>query len=62
LKAPEILNTVADGKSRHLAYDRGALPDAEARRRAFFATYRNDRRGSHSIGPDQRPEASSMED
>ena len=35
--------TVADGKSHHLAYDPAAAPDAEARTRAFFDKYLNQR-------------------
>jgi dienelactone hydrolase len=35
--------TVADGKSHHLAYDPAAALDAEARTRAFFDKYLNQR-------------------
>jgi dienelactone hydrolase len=38
-RLPDRNLVVADGKSRHLAYDATAAPDAEARTRAWFARY-----------------------
>jgi dienelactone hydrolase len=42
-RGPDRTITVADGKSHRLAYDPVAGPDAEARARAFFARYLNQR-------------------